>query len=512
MKTGETGATAGCAERVEDHPAKRSNVWKSLALVMLVALVNAAAFQGSRGLFETTEGRYAECARETMLTGDWDDPVLNGQPHWTKPPLTYAAIIVGMRIFGENPWGVRAYLVAALVLASAAVWWTGVSIWGPAAGRWAGLVFATSPAITAAACSVSADLLVALWTALAAAAFWHSRANRSVWAVVGTWCFASLGMLTKGPPALLVPAFLLGSASMFMHRGSLWRPPLWTTAVGVIVFLGIGCGWYFAEAMEKPGLLAYWFNHELIARNISPEFHRNPQLAYVFTSYLPLLLLGTGPWLVVLAIHCRQLFRVVLTTWPGLFTWNGIARWSLIAGVAGSFLVFAGSHSRLPLYLTPLFVPLALMLGRGLEIALARGCLPARTVNLSILVLLGLTVAAKAVIAMPEVPRDMTRLAKHLAPVLERVQPAALYSVGLKPLHGLEFHLRRTVEPLWQGDFENLMRARCRMDARSFYLIRKEDWNRLAASRVAAVEVEELGPCWIGVRPAANPSPSGNPI
>ena len=83
--------------------ARRSANWKSLALVAAFAFVNAAAFQGSRGLYETTEGRYAECARETMLTGDWDDPVLDGHPHWSKPPLTYAAIMAGTRLCGNSP-------------------------------------------------------------------------------------------------------------------------------------------------------------------------------------------------------------------------------------------------------------------------------------------------------------------------------------------------------------------------------------------------------------------------
>ena len=55
--------------------------WRGLLLVGGLALAGTVAFQGSRGLFETTEGRYAECARETMASGDYDDPILNGQPH-----------------------------------------------------------------------------------------------------------------------------------------------------------------------------------------------------------------------------------------------------------------------------------------------------------------------------------------------------------------------------------------------------------------------------------------------
>lgn len=59
----------------------------SLRLPVLLACASAAAaaFHGARGLYETTEGRYAECAREMAQAGTWLEPVLNGHPHWTKP-------------------------------------------------------------------------------------------------------------------------------------------------------------------------------------------------------------------------------------------------------------------------------------------------------------------------------------------------------------------------------------------------------------------------------------------
>ena len=136
--------------------------WRGLLLVAGVAFAGAVSFQGSRGLYETTEGRYVECARETMASGDYDDPILNGQPHWTKPPLTYLAIMAGMRAFGNSPWGARAYLVMAMVLSAGAIWLAGTSIWGTKAGLWAGLVFATSPFMAGAANVVSSDLLTAL--------------------------------------------------------------------------------------------------------------------------------------------------------------------------------------------------------------------------------------------------------------------------------------------------------------------------------------------------------------
>lgn len=483
------------------RPAPRSIDWKSLALVAALAFANASAFQGSRGLFETTEGRYAECARETLLSGDWDDPVLDGYPHWSKPPLTYAAIMAGIRLGGYDPWSVRAYLVAAMVLAAAAVWWTGVSIWGPAAGCWAGVVFATSPALAVAAHSVSADMLVALWTALAIAAFWHARAARSRWAALGAWVFAGLGALTKGPPALLVPLATLGSASLLLRRTDAWRPFLWTTGTGIILFLAIGVGWFADEALDHPGLLAYWFGQELIARNVTAEFNRNPSPLFIFSTYVPLLLFGTGPWLAYALVRWRKGFR--RWPWNGADpkSWDGAARWALLTGIVVPFLVFACSRSRLASYLTPLFVPLSLLLGRGLERLLARGQIRVRTVRRLALALLVLIVALKGLAALPESAADMTRLAKRLEPILANDPAIHLVSVGHRPLHGLKFQLQRDVEPLASENFaQRMLRP---PDSHELFLIRTKQWPELATYAGADARIVPLGPHWVGLRPNA---------
>lgn len=63
-----------------------------LPILLAGALIAALIFHGTRGLYETTEGRYAECAREMAQSGSWLEPTLNNAPHWTKPPVTYWAI------------------------------------------------------------------------------------------------------------------------------------------------------------------------------------------------------------------------------------------------------------------------------------------------------------------------------------------------------------------------------------------------------------------------------------
>ncbi len=474
--------------------------WRGLLLVGAVAFIGAISFQGSRGLYESTEGRYSECARETMATGDYDDPILNGQPHWTKPPLTYVAIMAGMRAFGTSPWGVRAYLVLAMVLSAGAIWLAGLSIWGPRAGLWAGLVFATSPVMAGAAHVVSSDLLTTLWVAAAVAAFWRGHACRSPGSLLAMWVFLGLGFLTKGPPALLVPAASLPVASILLRRGGAARLPSWLSWAGLGLFLLVGVLWYAKEAQQTPGLLSYWLGDELIGRNLSGEFNRNPGFYNVFTMYLPILVFGTGPWLLLVVLRGRPL----RDWWPaanGLSAGAWAARGSLVAGIAIPFVVFSLSKSKLPLYLAPLFVPLALVLGRMIDVLIEQGRLKKKTAQIWTVILLALIIAGKGVMAMQDRPKNMTRLAAALVPALERERQASLYTVTERSLNGLEFHLGRLIPFVPSQEVVAHAKQCLRNGETPRYVVTKRNWEKMAAASPGNIRIEPLGRHWLLLAP-----------
>lgn len=484
----------------------RSNIrrmdWRGLLLILGMALIGVVSFQGSRGIYETTEGRYSECARETMATGDYDDPVLNGQLHWTKPPLTYLSIMAGLRVFGLNPWGARAYLMVALILAAGAVWLTGFSIWGAGAGRWAGVVFITSPVIlTGVAQVVSADMLTVLWVAGALAGFWHGYARRSPVALLAMWVCLGLGLLTKGPPAMLVPAVSLPIAWWLLRRDAdTWRPPRWTLWAGFALFVAVGLGWYVVEAEQTRGLISYWIGDELVGRNLRDEFHRNPGFGFVLGVYLPILLLGSGVWLPLVLFRGRPL----KSWWPAGATdsgWNRAACGALAGGVAIPFAVFAISTSKLPLYLAPLFVPLALILGRRVELLISQGRLRASTARICAGVALGLLVAAKAGMAFVEKPKDMTRLAAALGPVLARDGAPALYTATGRYQNGLEFQLDRRIEFIQPEDLYRHLVERRQAGEDPRYVMTRRNWERYAPRFPGSGwRQESLGRDWLYIR------------
>lgn len=65
-------------------------------------------------LLEPDEGRYAEIAREMMVSGSWVVPTLQGEPYLDKPPLFYWLVKISFQLFGVSDATAR--LVPALAV------------------------------------------------------------------------------------------------------------------------------------------------------------------------------------------------------------------------------------------------------------------------------------------------------------------------------------------------------------------------------------------------------------
>lgn len=340
----------------------------SHGVLAALAILTALAFQGTRGLFETSEGRYAEVAREMRESGNYLEPTLAYRPHWTKPPLTYWAIAGGLATAGNNPWGVRAYNVVAFALTVLAVAAIGTALWNPQTGFLAGLVYLSSPYPALAANVTTADTLLALWETLAVLAYvraWKG-AQSGGWVRL-MWVMFGLGFFTKGPPALLPLLAIVA------FHGVARRPFRLADPAGLLLFVVTGFWWYGLMVFRHPELSSYFIGSEIVARNVSDTFSRNGQWYGAFAVYVPVLVFGPGAWLVdgVRIVRSRRLYA------PKRL----IAAWCT-RGTAGSFLLywfllplaaFMLSKSRLHLYVLPLYAAIALAIGRGIVLLSASG-------------------------------------------------------------------------------------------------------------------------------------------
>ena len=425
------------------------SLWK----VVLLAIVAVTVFQGTRGLFESTEGRYAECAREMLVAGNFLEPSLEFQPHWTKPPLTYWGIAGGMMLLGQNTWGARAFQILAFCLTVFCVYGLAGCLWGKDVAPYAALVYATSPFPLGAANSVNADTLLTLWESLALLCFWIGIRRDGSWAFHLMWLCLGGAFLTKGPPGLMpllsiLPIYWLLRKKTREDFSSLFP------AAGILLFVLVGLGWYLFEIMTHEGLLQYWTRDEVVARIASNEFHRNSEWYKPFTIYGPVLIFGGLPWIGLIV------WRLKAIPWPkGCWTdvgyWKQNPEWLfLLLSFFLPLLIFSLSRSRLPLYVLPLLVPLAVALGKGVHWLMTRGKVSLATINHLALLAVALVVVGKGVMAYRASPRNMGQLARAVQEARREVHGAHLYFVDDKPMYGLQFYLKDQFTRVVREDVE----------------------------------------------------------
>lgn len=413
----------------------RASSW-SKAGALLAVLLYACAMQGVRPLYSPDEGRYTDVALMMLADGDWLHPMLHPEvPHWSKPPLTYWSIAASLAVFGHSEWSAR--LPGALAFAGTIVLLVRLGRRFVPAQPWlAGLVYATFVMPPLASNLVTTDTPLAFFSALQATAFvalwWAADSPQARRAGLLLGLAAGLAFLTKGPPGLLVLAACLLFAGMQEGLAGLRRVVHWPM---LLVFLLVGGSWYLLIALQEPSVLRYFLVEEVVNRVASDRLHRNAQWYGAIVVYLPTLLLGTLPWLPLLLAagwRHRRGWRAHLRGDPALAL---LACWLLLP-----LAVFVLARSRLPLYLLPLFAPLALLVARRLAVFTPRRWQAGLLVAWCLLL-----VGLRAVPAFLDVAADDRALA---AAISERVPspPDEVAFVATAPRFGLRFYLGSLVE------------------------------------------------------------------
>ncbi|UNK48343.1 glycosyltransferase family 39 protein [Lysobacter sp. S4-A87] len=329
--------------------------------IALTSVILALCFLGTRGMWDPDEGRYTNVALNMLLSGDWLNPHRNHEVgHWTKPPLTYWAIATSIAVFGANTWAARLPAALSYLLC---VWLTGriARRLSPASEHFAMLVYATMCFTVGASQLITTDYVLAACEALAMWAFVEARFGKGPhprrWVAL-MWVGFALAFVTKGPAGLVpLPVVLLFDYLMpgrRMHRVLQWS--------GIIMFAVLALPWYLAVFHGNPGLFRYFVGDELVNRVTTDEFGRHGEWYGWLEIYLPTVVLGTLPWTPALWRWARALPASVRRWRGGAEHRQADAHWLLLGlWLLLPLLVFCVARSRMPLYVLPLFVPMALI-------------------------------------------------------------------------------------------------------------------------------------------------------
>ncbi|MCF8383090.1 MAG: glycosyltransferase family 39 protein [Chlorobium sp.] len=331
---------------------KSGELRPALLLALLVGISFFAGL-GSAPLFDVDEGAFSEATREMLASGNYLTTYLNGHPRFDKPVLIYWLQLLSVKTFGLNEFAFRFPSAAASAIWAAALYRFTRNELGRKTAFLATLFMVLSLQVTIIAKAAIADGLLNCCLAVTMFAVYKHYRTGSPASRFLAFAAAGLGVLTKGPVAILIPGAV--SFLFFIQQGMLKN---WFGTVlnirAILLFLCIVMPWYTLEYLDQGMAFVegFLFKHNVNRFSSSLEGHSG-SLFY----YFPVLLIGLMPFtgmLFTTLFNLKNLLREPLNRY--LLIWFSFV-----------FLFFSLSGTKLPHYMiygyTPLFILMARLFG-----------------------------------------------------------------------------------------------------------------------------------------------------
>ncbi|CAI8964468.1 lipid IV(A) 4-amino-4-deoxy-L-arabinosyltransferase [Pseudomonas sp. IT-P4] len=330
-----------------------SKRWALPLLLTMMALAYLLPL-GSHGLWIPDETRYAQISQGMLLSGNWVSPHFMDVRYFEKPAAGYWMIAIGQALFGQNLFGVRFASALSTALGVLLCYLVARRMWNePRKSLACAVIFMSFTIIAAMAGYANLDPQFTFWVNLSLAALWFaldskSRGQRLIaWAVLGLAC--GMGFMTKGFLAWLLPVLIALPWMIWQKR---WRELLVYGPMAIVVAIVVSLPWALAVHAQEPDYWRFFFWHEHIRRFAGDDAQHDAPWWY----YLPLLVAFSMPWVAMLPPALKQAWQTRRQTNIGfllLWLWMPLFFFSL-------------SKGKLPAYILPCLLPLALLLGHAL--------------------------------------------------------------------------------------------------------------------------------------------------
>lgn len=336
---------------------------------------------GARALW-ASEFRWAEIAREMLLTHNYFWPTINGRVYFDKPLGSYWLVVAATWLTGAMdeaaariPSAIAGFLAAALVIMLAR------RLYGLRTGVMAGFILATSFSFVFFSRLACADVETIAGELGALLLFIKGERNPTGWWVVWLWLIMAVTSLMKGLLGFVLPLTIIGTycclaegwselGRNFVLHGSLasrlrwlfdrnrwffnWKTPLAVALAAIIYFLPFAIS-QMHTGSDKGLYMVY---RENVERYFEPFDHRGPIYLYTYIIFALM-----APWSALLPaalFHAHQRFH---------FT-DGIkashTRFALVFFWA-TFIFFTLSGSRRSYYILPILPAAAILIARLLD-------------------------------------------------------------------------------------------------------------------------------------------------
>ncbi|UFP97481.1 lipid IV(A) 4-amino-4-deoxy-L-arabinosyltransferase [Pseudomonas fitomaticsae] len=326
----------------------------ALPLLLGIFLLAYLLPLGSHGLWIPDETRYAQISQEMLLSGNWVSPHFMNLRYFEKPAAGYWMIALGQAVFGQNLFGVRFASALSTGLSVLLCFLIARRLWNdPRKSFVCALLYMSFVIVAGQAGYANLDPQFTFWVNLSLVALWFALDSRSNgqrlagWAVLGLAC--GMGFMTKGFLAWLLPVLIALPWMLWQKR---WKELLLFGPIAIAVAIIVSLPWVLAVHGQEPDYWRFFFWHEHIRRFAGDDAqHEAP-----WWFYLPLLVAFSLPWVGMLPVALKQAWQTRRETSIAF-----LGLWLLMP-----LLFFSLSNGKLPTYILPCLLPLALLLGHAL--------------------------------------------------------------------------------------------------------------------------------------------------
>lgn len=307
----------------------------------------------THGLWIPDETRYAQIGQDMLHSGNWVAPHFMGLRYFEKPIAGYWMIAIGQAVFGDNLFGVRIASALSTGLSVWLAWLIAGRLWRDPRKRFASaLLYMSFGLVAGQAGYANLDPQFTFWVNLSLVALWYAfdsttrRARLGAWAVLGIAC--GMGFMTKGFLAWLLPVLIAVPYALWQRR---IKEVLSYGPLAIFVAVAVCLPWALVIHHQEPDFWQFFFWNEHVRRfSAADAQHTQP-----WWFYLPILLAASLPWAALLP-------KTLMDAWkhkrqPAI---GYLLLWMLLP-----LAIFSLSKGKLPTYIMPCLLPLALLMGHA---------------------------------------------------------------------------------------------------------------------------------------------------
>lgn len=195
--------------------------------------------------------QYAEMSREMLEKGDYLHMYDRGMNYLDKPPFLFWTSAISMKVFGVNNFGYKLPSILFALLAIFATYRLTRLLYNDITARMAALVLATCQGMFLMTNDIRCDTILMAWVITAIWLIQEWIVSRRLLYLLAGCAAIAFGMMTKGPIALMVPAFCFVSDWVLKRQWKNIFQPAYILGIIVMAILLIPMSYGLYDQFDK---------------------------------------------------------------------------------------------------------------------------------------------------------------------------------------------------------------------------------------------------------------------